>query len=392
MKRKELLKKALIYSIIGATVAGNTVPAYAYTNSMGSVDETQNVSENTSAECEVYATLASSFKVTIPKKITLDGGTKKGSYTVDVEGDIGGTDVIKVVPDPSVALNSTNLASVTASISQDKTEWSYNEILTDSKVAGNGSIDASGITAGAWNGTFNFNVEYESAESETPVTLEAGLYDANGVMLCSWEDSGIDVEKDYSGTSGDENYYQTATTSGYYVLTNNYPDATKVVIPDSVTSIGDCAFYECTNLTSITISANITSIGEKQFRFCPNLDNIDVDKNNTAYCSVDGVLFNEDMTSLIRYPAGKTNSVYIVPDGVVNIEDYAFESCINLVSVVLPDGLINIGNFAFNTCSNLSNVSIPTTVANIGDTSFHNCVSLTDIIIPEGVTSISVSN
>lgn len=96
---------------------------------------------------------------------------------------------------------------------------------------------------------FNFNVEYESAGSETPVTLEAGLYDANGVMLCSWEDSDIDVEMDYSGTSSDTNYYQTATTSPFYVLKNNYPDATKVVIPDSVTSIGYQAFNNVSHIT-----------------------------------------------------------------------------------------------------------------------------------------------
>lgn len=155
MKRKELLKKALIYLLIGATVTGNVVPAYAYTNSVENVEAGTVTAPSDAESCEVYATLSSGFKVTIPKKITLDGETKKGSYTVDVEGDIGGTDVIKVVPDASVALSSANLADVTATIEQDKTEWSYSEILANSdKVIGNGVIDESKITAGAWNGTF----------------------------------------------------------------------------------------------------------------------------------------------------------------------------------------------------------------------------------------------
>lgn len=333
MKRKELLKKALIYSIIGATVAGNVVPAYAYTNSVGNVDETGTVTAPSDAEsCEVYATLASSFKVTIPKKITLDGGTKKGSYTVDVEGDIGGTDVIKVVPDPSVALHSTNLADVTASISQDKTEWSYDQILADSKVAGNGLIDASGITAGAWNGTFNFNVEYESAGSETPVTLEAGLYDANGVMLCSWDESGIDVEKNYSASSSDANYYQTSTTSPYYVLKNHYSTATKVVIPDSITCIGIYAFAECNKLASITI-----------------------------------------------------------PDSVISIGDNAFYECTSLTNIAIPDGVTSIGVSTFNGCTSLTSTTIPDSVISIGNYAFKNCTSLISMTIPDGVTSIGAS-
>lgn len=55
----------------------------------------------------------------------------------------------------------------------------------------------------------------------------AGLYDASGTMLCSWEESGIDVGKNYTFST-----YDTETTSPYYVLTHNYPTATKVIIPD----------------------------------------------------------------------------------------------------------------------------------------------------------------
>ena len=64
------------------------------------------------------------------------------------------------------------------------------------------------------------------AEGTEGTVIVAGLYDADGVMLCSWEESGIDVQTNYTYST-----YKTNTTSPYYVLTNNYPTATKVVIP-----------------------------------------------------------------------------------------------------------------------------------------------------------------
>lgn len=177
MKRKGFFKKALIYTVISATVAGNTMPALAYTNSIAGVNETQDVSTNDTAECEVYAELGTEFRVIIPKKITLSGSSKSGSYTVDVEGDIGGTDTVKVVPEESFTLTSTGLADQIAKVSQDKTAWSWNEILPDSKTIGNGSISASGITAGSWNGSFWFNISLEDNSSETQSTLTLSVDD-----------------------------------------------------------------------------------------------------------------------------------------------------------------------------------------------------------------------
>lgn len=270
MKKNNIIRKALIYSLIGATVAGNVVPAYAYTNSVGNVDETGTVTAPTDAEsCEVYATLASSFKVTIPKKITLDGGTKKGAYTVDVEGDIGGTDVIKVVPDASVALHSTNLTDVTASISQDKTEWSYDQILADSKVAGNGLIDASGITAGAWNGTFNFNINLKEVVNIS--SGKAGIYDENGIQTYSWQElldngylyvSDTGVLTNAEGTSVREKNHNTDIFDGTLIIDN------------SVTEIGNYTFYCQENLTGVVIPDSVTMIGVEAF-YCCDLNNDD---------------------------------------------------------------------------------------------------------------------
>lgn len=140
------------------------------------MNKTQNITKSQDAECEIYAQLGTEFKVIIPKKITLSGSTKTGSYTADVEGDIGGMDVVKVVPEPSVALSSPNLATITAPITQDKTSWSWSKIVTSNKLISNGTIDAVGISAVACNGTFNFNISLNTSE----ITLITDAVTADG--------------------------------------------------------------------------------------------------------------------------------------------------------------------------------------------------------------------
>ena len=94
---------------------------------------------------------------------------------------------------------------------------------------------------------------------------------------------------------------------------------TSVTIPNGVKSIGDNVFTNCSGLTSVTISNSVISIGYAAFYACDKLLEIMVDSSNKYYLSQDGVLFNIDKTELIKYPSGKTQTDYIIPDSVIRI-------------------------------------------------------------------------
>ena len=126
-------------------------------------------------------------------------------------------------------------------------------------------------------------------------------------------------------------------------------------IPASVTSIGDHAFDDCSNLTGITIPDSVTSIGTGTFEWCNSLTSINV-SNNKNYTSKDGVLFDKDVTELIAYPCGNARTTYSIPTSVTSIGDSAFFGCESLTGITIPDSVTSIGEEAFFNCANLKDV------------------------------------
>jgi hypothetical protein len=104
-------------------------------------------------------------------------------------------------------------------------------------------------------------------------------------------------------TSIDGSLFNKEITELIFVSKNMSGD---YIIPDSVTTIGDDAFYGCKLLTSVTTPNSVTSIGYGVFTDCRSLTKINVDENNQNYASIDGVLFNKDFTEILVHPRGKT--------------------------------------------------------------------------------------
>jgi uncharacterized repeat protein (TIGR03803 family) len=143
------------------------------------------------------------------------------------------------------------------------------------------------------------------------------------------------------------------TITGYTGLTNELAIPARLNgLP--VTSIGSKAFAGNSRLFNVTIPDSVTNIGEGAFTGCSSLTAIMVDTRNSFYSDVDGVLFNQTLTTLVEYPAGITGS-YTVPDGVTTIGNEAFEGCSGLTSITIPDSVSNVGDEAFQDCANLTN-------------------------------------
>ena len=128
--------------------------------------------------------------------------------------------------------------------------------------------------------------------------------------------------------------YQGKPVKEIYKDAFTFTDIISVIIPDSVTSIGDYAFSGCSSLTSIT-----------------------VDKNNTAYKDIDGNLYTKDGKTLLQYAIGKTDVHFTIPNNVSDIGDFAFYECPTLTSVTIPDSVTSIGDYAFMNCSSLKNIN-----------------------------------
>ena len=186
-----------------------------------------------------------------------------------------------------------------------------------------------------------------------------------------------------------------------------------IALPNSITYLGSQAFSQCDALTEFRVPAGVTEVTadiismndnvrklylpaglkwiESGFGDCPALEEIIVDEANPNLMSRDGVVFSADGTTLCAYPAGKQDTVYVVPEGVTTIGKSAFEYAKFLTEVILPQELVTISDIAFADCKKLTTVHLSQTLETIGKYAFSSCYALAKIDLPKGVRSIGKS-
>ena len=176
----------------------------------------------------------------------------------------------------------------------------------------------------------------------------------------------------------------------------NGEEVTNVVIPDSVKSIGDYAFYNCNNLNSITIGNSVESIGNSAFYGCNGLTSISIPNSvkniggsafycnhlqNAEFASIEsmcGISFGDNTANPLYYAhnlyiGGEKIVNLIIAQSVKSIGNYAFNGCTSIASLVVSDSVAAIGNYAFYNCSRLASIDIPNSVESIGYNAFSGC-------------------
>lgn len=163
---------------------------------------------------------------------------------------------------------------------------------------------------------------------------------------------------------------------------NVFPDflkgkyLTSIILPNTITSIGANAFYNCKGFRSITIPASVSSIGNQAF-YGTNIESFVAPASLTA------------LGNYTFYDCKKLNTATLsAATSLTSIGVDAFQQCSSLTSVILPAGLKSISNYAFDGCGLLSDIVLPQSLTSIGGYAFQNCTALSAVTIHEGVTSI----
>ena len=140
----------------------------------------------------------------------------------------------------------------------------------------------------------------------------------------------------------------------------------RIIVGDSVTTIGEYAFSYCSSLTSLTIPNSVTTIKEYAFSNCSSLTSVTIPNSVTT---IGGWAFSicSSLTSVT------------IPNSVTTIGDNAFMGCSSLTSVTIPNSVTRIGSEAFSDCTNLQKVNIGNSVKTIGEFAFNKCTNITQI-------------
>ncbi|MBQ6119543.1 MAG: leucine-rich repeat protein, partial [Clostridia bacterium] len=174
-------------------------------------------------------------------------------------------------------------------------------------------------------------------------------------------------------------------------------DVKKVVIKNGVTSIGDCAFEDCTGLTSVTIPDSVTSIGECAFSGCTGLTRVTIPDRVTSIGY--GVFSNTGLTS-VTVPDSVTSigmaafyecrglTNVTIPDSVTSIGESAFYSCVQLASATIGDGVTDVGKNAFKECTSLASITMPCS-ASIEESAFSGCKAVTEVHLTKGTGTMT---
>ena len=241
----------------------------------------------------------------------------------------------------------------------------------------------------------------------TSVTFEAGTDKVVGELF--WDAYNLEnvALLDTMTTIGDSAFYgckslreirlpNKLTAIGNFAF-RNCTALESITIPDTVTKIGWNAFDGCTSLASVKLSEKLKTIPSNAFQGCSSLASIKLPQNLNDICTdafsgsgLESVTIPASCTTIDNYAFAKCKNLATVTfeQGVKKIGSYCFKGCTALENITIPDTVESIGSYAFYDCDTLRKVVIPNSVTNMGSYIFANCEKLSDVKLGTGLTAI----
>jgi serine/threonine protein kinase len=158
-----------------------------------------------------------------------------------------------------------------------------------------------------------------------------------------------------------------------------------ITIPEGVDRIDEGAFAGCA-LTEVFLPASVTHFSNAAYQ-CPTLVSIGVDPANQVFTSIDGMLYDKQVTAILRCPEGRTRPV-VLPSQINHVGRMAFHHCLNLSEINLPKGVTFIGQMAFLRCTKLEQIVIPSGLTKLEAQTLRECPRLESIVLNEGLEEI----
>lgn len=415
------MKKKVLLAMLSCMLMISAIPANVFADNTdpGPANTATTMDQAGSSATSVYADINSSYVVTLPKTIKLDSTTKDAQYTVNVKGALAGTEIIKVIPDTSFTMKQDGKDDVTATVTQAKTDFTSAELAADTEngVTETGTVAAPDISAGRWDGSFNFNVSK---------SMVSGLYKSDGSYV-TWQsllDGGTftvtdgtltsDIDK-VSALSGDLYVDESVTALGTQAF-SKATGLTKLVLPDTLTSIGNSAFVNC-SFPELVIPASVTTFGENSFSSA-SISTVIINSSGETFNSkfggsyIENLIFNGSYKTIsdlvgcfqLKYVCLPKNletmptcsGTDTMETIVVNSKIKSFgssgtlSSCKALKTLDLSGTEITeMPPSAFSGCSALTEVKLPSTLQSIGGGAFYDCAALEDLVVPDSVTTIT---
>ena len=365
--------------------------------------------------------VASANEVTTVVNVDTDTFTNKATATFNLKGiaDIGDKvaifhfdettseweyiDTCIVGDDFKVTTNFTSFSPVAFTVINEKHQHCYRPSqVINATCESSGKKIFSCACGDSYEETINaLGHNYVSNKCTRCSNLLPGLYDANDKMIVSWNtlvnSYGLNISKNHS--SEENSRYSSVSLYGIMDDHNWDTKATKFVVDDSVTSIGNYGLHYCSSLTTIILPKNLKTIGIGTFDNCYSLTSISIPDTVTSIgdsafidCTkLKNVKLPKNLKTINEYMFFRCSALtnITMPEKLTTINDFAFSSCTTLTTIKLPNTITTMGGNVFSDCKKLKTINIPTKITNIPSSTFENCYALNNITIPSNITAIN---